>query len=144
MRHYGDSISLRTAWYDYRRATKLFGSVAESSQKASWILLKEYAMRTFQLATKKKNLKEMTAALKNLIEITRMLDDRAEDMTMPSMYVLEMTFAGTGAKKSISLDKFEDIEDAEFAEIIEGVESKELSGADLRRIITEEDGTEGS
>lgn len=66
-----NDISPMQAYRDLKAATDLFGDVLQTSKEAKKYVVEQYAMEVLKMAKNSKNpdLKEMNAAIKNLIEI---------------------------------------------------------------------------
>src|SRR5690606_4350192 len=63
-------VSQDTAMRDVRNATRLFGDVNKSSKEGKRYILYEYAMKCLMMAKDAGDLKEMNAAMSNMIKIS--------------------------------------------------------------------------
>lgn len=63
------SISAEQAYRDIRHAIRLFGEVNKSEKEGERHMLKELALETFREARKQHDLKQMNAAISNLIKL---------------------------------------------------------------------------
>jgi hypothetical protein len=135
----GLDISERTAWYDYRNATKLWGNVITTTYQSKIVLLEEFAMQGINMALEAKDRKEYNKAVKNLFEITKenkMLESlMGGDPGAQNKYVLEIHVNGHSEPWTIDLDQSQVLPDEEQSKIMEAVESSELSTATLRKML---------
>lgn len=132
-------ISQRTAWYDLKHATNLWGNLNEVPYHASLILLSEYAMKTFQLAAQQRNVKEMNRAISEMREIRKDLHaiaDIGDESTPTSRFVLVIQ-TGEGPPRTIDLDDYEELPEDIAGEVIEAVQGKEVGGDEFMKIVQE-------
>jgi hypothetical protein len=130
-------ISQRTAWYDLKHATNLWGNLNDVPYHASLILLSEYAMKTFQLAAQQRNVKEMNRAISEMREIKKDLyaiSDVTDEGTPTSRFVLVIQ-TGEGSPRTIDLDDYEELPDDIAGEVIEAVQNKEVDGDGFMKIV---------
>ncbi len=86
MRKY--NLSRAQAYRDIKNATNLFGDINATRKEGSRHVLYEYAMKTLQMASRDRNVKEMNKAVGNMIKIKGL--DR-EDPNIPDFSRLEPT-----------------------------------------------------
>jgi hypothetical protein len=138
-----EAISERTAWYDLKNATRIWGNLNEVPYHASLVLLSEYAMKTFQMAAGQKNVKEMNRAISEMREIRKDLHAIAEigDETTPTSRFVLIIQTGEGKPRTIDLDDYEELPEDIAADVIEAVQSKEISSADFMQIVEDSKNT---
>ncbi len=134
-----DQISMRTAWSDYRNACRLWSNVVESNYVAKLILLEEYAMKTFQMAAKERDVTGMNAAIKNLIKITEENKSLEELMGDPgsdaNKFVLEINVAGKKEPFTIDLDSYQILPEEENEKVLDAIQETEISTLKLREML---------
>jgi hypothetical protein len=134
-------ISERTAWYDLKNATKIWGDLNEVPYHASLVILSEYAMKTFQLAAQQRNVKEMNRAISEMREIKKDLhniSDKGESDTTTSRFVLIIQTGQEGqAPRTIDLDDYQELPEDIAHEVIEAVQGQEIDSAEFLRIVEE-------
>jgi len=132
-------ISERTAWYDLKNATSIWGNLNEVPYHASLVLLSEYAMKTFQLAAKQQNIKEMNRAIAEMREIRKDLhniSDKSDFDTPTSRFVLIIQTGIDGqAPRTIDLDDYQELPDDLAAEVIEAVQNQEIDSGKFMQIV---------
>jgi len=135
------TISERTAWYDLKNATKIWGNLNEVPYHASLVLLSEYAMKTFQLAAQQRNVKEMNRAIAEMREIRKDLHNISDvgDLDTPtSRFVLIIQTGGEGqSPRTIDLDDYQELPDDVAAEVIEAVQNQEIDTSKFLQIVDE-------
>lgn len=135
------NISERTAWYDLKNATKIWGNLNEVPYHASLVLLSEYAMKTFQLAAQQRNVKEMNRAIAEMREIRKDLHNISDvgDLDTPtSRFVLIIQTGGEGeAPRTIDLDDYQELPDDIATEVIEAVQNQEIDTSKFLQIVDE-------
>ncbi len=132
-----ETISERTAWYDLKNATSIWGKLNEVPYHASLVLLSEYAMKTFQMAAQQKSVKEMNRAISEMREIRKDLHaiaDLGDAETPVSRFVLIIQ-TGEGKPRTIDLDHYEELPEDIAAEVIEAVQSYEVSSSQFMQIV---------
>lgn len=134
-------ISERTAWYDLKNATRIWGNLNEVPYHASLVLLLEYAMKTFQLAAQQRNVKEMNRAIAEMREIKKDLHNISDvgDLDTPtSRFVLIIQTGGEGnAPRTIDLDDYQELPEDVANEVIEAVQSQEIETSKFMKIVEE-------
>lgn len=134
-------ISERTAWYDLKNATRIWGNLNEVPYHASLVLLSEYAMKTFQLAAQQKNVKEMNRSISEMREIRKDLHgiaDIGDTSTPTSRFVLIIQTGIDGqAPRTIDLDDYEELPVDIASEVIEAVQGQEIDSAKFMQIVSE-------
>lgn len=135
------AISERTAWYDLKNATRIWGNLNEVPYHASLVLLSEYAMKTFQLAAQQRNVKEMNRAIAEMREIRKDLHNISDvgDMdTATSRFVLIIQTGGEdSAPRTIDLDDYEELPEDVANEVIEAVQNQEIETSKFMQIVEE-------
>lgn len=135
------AISTRTAWYDLKNATRIWGNLNEVPYHASLVLLSEYAMKTFQLAAQQRNVKEMNRAIAEMREIRKDLHNISDvgDLDTPtSRFVLIIQTGGEGsAPRTIDLDDYQELPEDVANEVIEAVQSQEIETSKFIQIVEE-------
>lgn len=138
-------ISERTAWYDLKAATKIWGDLNEVPYHASLILLSEYAMKTFQLAAKQQNVKEMNRAIAEMREIKKDLHNisNRDDSDAPTSRFVLIIQTGTEGQspRTIDLDDYQELPEDIAHEVIEAVQSQEIDTAKFMQIVEESKNT---
>jgi hypothetical protein len=133
------TISMRTAWYDLKNATRIWGDLNEVPYHASLVLLSEYAMKTFQLAAQKKDVKEMNRSIAEMREIRRDLhniSDTGDTDTVTSRFVLIIQTGIDGqSPRTIDLDHYEDLPEDIANEVIEAVQGQEIDSGKFMQIV---------
>jgi hypothetical protein len=139
----GKTISTRTAWSDYRKATALFGNLIETPKKAKRILIEELAMKTFQTASHKKDVDGMNRAIANLIKING-LDRPDADIEVgaggQNMYFMSIYMKGADKPKIINLDELNQISPEQATELLDAVEADEITEMEIKFLMDEENG----
>lgn len=131
------AISERTAWYDLKNATSIWGKLNEVPYHASLVVLSEYAMKTFQLAAQQKNVKEMNRAISEMREIRKDLHnitDLGDTDIQTSRFVLIIQ-TGEGKPRTIDLDNYEELPIDIAAEVMEAVQSTEVTSSQFMEIV---------
>ncbi|WP_157243358.1 hypothetical protein [Algoriphagus resistens] len=135
------AISERTAWYDLKNATRIWGNLNEVPYHASLVLLSEYAMKTFQLAAQQRNVKEMNRAISEMREIRKDLHNISDvgDLDTPtSRFVLIIQTGIEGqAPRTIDLDDYEDLPEDIAHEVIDAVQGQEIETSKFMQIVEE-------
>lgn len=107
----GGEISLRTAWSDLQRATRIWGNLNDIDYRATLVLLKDWATRSFRMALKDRNTRDMNAAIKEMREIAAQLhaitDIGDDGGVTPSTFVLAVQMVDGGIK-TFDLDNHTD------------------------------------
>jgi hypothetical protein len=133
------AISTRTAWYDLKNATTIWGNLNEVPYHASLVLLSEYAMKTFQLAAQQKNVKEMNRAISEMREIRKDLhniSDVGDSDSPTSRFVLIIQTGVDGqAPRTIDLDDYEELPEDIAHEVIEAVQGQEIDTSKFMQIV---------
>jgi hypothetical protein len=132
-------ITIRTAYADLKHATNVWGDALNVSFKAKLVLLSEFAMKTFQIAAQKKDVKEMNRSIAEMREIASKLHaitglDGFEAAT-PSTFVL-MINASDGNPRTIELDHYEELPEDVAEDIIQAVHNQHLTSDDFMKIVT--------
>jgi hypothetical protein len=134
-------ISERTAWYDLKNATKIWGNLNEVPYHASLVLLSEYAMKSFQLAAKSGNVKEMNRAISEMREIRKDLHnitDQGESYTDTSRFVLIIQTGTEGkAPRTIDLDDYQELPIDIAHEVITAVQNQEVDSGKFMQLVSE-------
>jgi hypothetical protein len=134
-------ISERTAWYDLKNATKIWGNLNEVPYHASLVLLSEYAMKSFQLAAKSGNVKEMNRAISEMREIRKDLHnitDQGESYTDTSRFVLIIQTGTEGeAPRTIDLDDYQELPMDIAHEVITAVQNQEVDSGKFMQLVSE-------
>lgn len=131
----GTPISRRTAYYDLRNATDLWGSHTQISRQAQLVLLQDYATQVLRKSFEEHDLKEANKAVANLVKIAKLQEPFEQDEEEAHTYVLELTLA-SGQGKTISLDKLNKLTEDEYYQVIEAVETDEIDTMAMRGILT--------
>lgn len=139
------AISHRTAWYDLKHATRIWGNLNEVPYHASLVLLSEYAMKAFQLAAQQRNVKEMNRAIAEMREIKKDLHNISEkgDFDTPtSRFVLIIQTGVEGqAPRTIDLDDYQELPEELASEVIEAVQNQEIDSTRFMQIVEESKNT---
>lgn len=134
-------ISTRTAWYDLKNSTKIWGNLNEVSYHASLVLLSEYAMKTFQLAAQKRDVKEMNRAIAEMREIKKDLHNISDvgDLDTPtSRFVLIIQTGKEGeGPRTIDLDDYQELPEDVANDVIDAVQSQEIETSKFMQIVEE-------
>lgn len=132
-----ESISERTAWYDLKNATRIWGKLNEVPYHASLVLLSEYAMKTFQLAAQQRNVKEMNRAIAEMREIKKDLHAIAEvgDTDTPTSRFVLVIDTADGQPRTIDLDNYEELPEDVAADVMEAVQGQETSPKKFMEIV---------
>jgi len=142
----GSPISTRTAWSDYRKCTLLWGNMLETPKKAKRLLVEEYTLKTFQMATNKKDVDGMNRAIANLIKINA-LDRPDAELALGSgggnMYFMSIYTQGSKKPKVINLDDMNSIPAGEYEELMNAVEDQEITDVEIE-LLMESEGINGS
>lgn len=143
----GHPISLRTAWNDYRKSTLLFGNLIETSKKAKRLLVEEYALKTFQMATNAKDIEGMNRAVANIIKLNGL--DRSDPEIAAhdsgrNTFVMAVYVKGAERPKIVNLDALHKIPEAEYAEILQGIEADEITEVEIKALMESENGNKAS
>lgn len=140
----GDPISRRTAYYDLRNATDLWGSHTQISRQAQLVLLQDYATQCMRKGFEEHNLKEINKSVANLVKIAALMEPFGEEENEAHTYVLELQLAN-GAQKTISLDKLNKLQEDDYYQVIEAVEAEEIDTLAMRSILEKKsDGPAGA
>jgi hypothetical protein len=138
-------ISERTAWYDLKNATRIWGNLNEVPYHASLVLLSEYAMKAFQMAAQQRNVKEMNRAIAEMREIRKDLhniSDKGDFDTPTSRFVLIIQTGVEGqAPRTIDLDDYQELPEDVASEVIEAVQSQEIDSSRFMQIVEESKNT---
>jgi hypothetical protein len=138
-------ISERTAWYDLKNATRIWGNLNEVPYHASLVLLSEYAMKAFQLAAQQRNVKEMNRAIAEMREIKKDLhniSDKGDFDTPTSRFVLIIQTGVEGqAPRTIDLDDYQELPEELASEVIEAVQNQEIDSTRFMQIVEESKNT---
>lgn len=138
-------ISERTAWYDLKNATRIWGNLNEVPYHASLVLLSEYAMKSFQLAAQQRNVKEMNRAIAEMREIRKDLhniSDKGDFDTPTSRFVLIIQTGVEGqAPRTIDLDDYQELPEDVASEVIEAVQNQEIDSGRFMQIVEESKNT---
>lgn len=138
MKRAGEEVSERTLWNDLKHATRIWGSLPDVSYQSSLILLREYAMKVFKLATEDRDLKEMNRAIAELREISKELnlvsaiDDGNERVT--SNFILIINQAD-GGQMTYDLTDVEVLPDDISGKIIEAARDRQQSTDSFMEIV---------
>lgn len=134
----GNPISLRTAYYDLKYATKIWGNIHEISYQATLHLLYEYSMRVFKLAMKTRELKEMNRAITEMREISRELhqlnafDDDSD--REPTRFILEIKMS-EDKQFTYDLDNYELLPDEISKRVLDAVNDAEVNEEAFLKIV---------
>lgn len=138
-------ISERTAWYDLKNATRIWGNLNEVPYHASLVLLSEYAMKAFQMAAQQRNVKEMNRAIAEMREIKKDLhniSDKGDFDTPTSRFVLIIQTGVEGqAPRTIDLDDYQELPEDVATEVIEAVQTQEIDSGRFMQIVEESKNT---
>lgn len=138
-------ISERTAWYDLKNATRIWGNLNEVPYHASLVLLSEYAMKSFQLAAQQRNVKEMNRAIAEMREIRKDLhniSDKGDFDTPTSRFVLIIQTGVEGqAPRTIDLDDYQELPEDVASEVIEAVQNQEIDSSRFMQIVEDSKNT---
>lgn len=129
----GRTISERTAWSDYRHATKVWGPVTQMNQQARYTLLYECAVKTFNMCQELKDTREMNRAMKNLIVLAELMNDGNEQVSAPVM-IINMNVPGEGTK-TINLADLKSVPEDELQGVIEDIDSVEIEDAKVMEML---------
>ncbi len=133
------AISERTAWYDLKNATRIWGNLNEVPYHASLVLLSEYAMKSFQLAAQQRNVKEMNRAIAEMREIKKDLHNISDvgDLDTPtSRFVLIIQSGKEGeSPRTIDLDDYQELPEDVAAEVIDAVQNQEVGSEEFMQIV---------
>lgn len=136
----GEEISERTLWNDLEHATKIWGNLQDVSYKATLILLKEYAMKTFQMAAKDRDKKEMNRAISEMREISRELylisGEDKEDTGAKSNFILVVNQTD-GGQVTIDLTDYEVLPDEMANGIIQAFQANQNETENFLKIVEE-------
>lgn len=133
----GEEISIRTSWYDLKHATKIWGNMQDISYQATLVLLKEYAMQTFQLAIEEKALKEMNRSISELREISKELHriNGDEDPENEQNNFILVVNQSDGGRVTIDLTDYEVMPDDLSKTIIEAVQQNQNSAESFLKLV---------
>jgi hypothetical protein len=136
----GEDISERTVWNDLDHATRIWGNLQDVSYKATLILLKEYAMKTFQMAAQDRDKKEMNRAISEMKEISRELylisDADKDDSHEKSNFILVVN-QSDGGRTTIDLTDYEVLPDDMANNIIDAFQTNQNSTDNFLKIVEE-------
>lgn len=135
----GSPISRRTAYYDLRNATDLWGSHTQISRQAQLVLLNDYATQAMRKGFEAHDRGEVNKSIANLIKITALQEPFGQADEEAHTYVLELRLS-SGTQKTISLDKLNELKQDEFHQVVEAIEEEEMDSVTMRSIL---DGTHG-
>jgi hypothetical protein len=139
----GEPISVRTAWYDLKHATNIWGNLQDVSYQSTLILLKEYAMKGLQLAAANHKVKEIPRFIAELREISRELyllsGADKEEGAAKSNFILVVNQTD-GGQMTIDLTDYEVLPDDMANNIIDAFQANQNSTDNFLKIV-EEGGT---
>lgn len=129
----GKEISRRTAYRDLRNATDLWGDASKISKRAQLILLYEFAVKTYRMAAKKKNYKEMNKALANLTKLAAMTEDHYDENR--EVHTYQLVIQSSKGQKTVNLDQVNRMKYDEFEEVVDAVEDDEMSIEEMQKLL---------
>lgn len=136
----GAEISRRTALYDLKNASKVWGSVHEVSYQATLQLLYEFSMNVFRMATKDRDLKEMNRAIGEMRSIAEQLHSinafKDGDDREPTKFVLQINF-NDREEMVIDLDNYEMMPDEISNKVLDAVSNAQLPEEAFMKIVEE-------
>jgi hypothetical protein len=135
----GDVISRRTAYYDLKNATKIWGSTQDISYQANLQLLYEYCMKVFRLATKDRDLKAMNKAISEMREISKELNAIHafdQDLREPSKFVLQILM-NDQEEMTFDIDNYEIMPNEISKKVLDAVSNAQLSDNAFMKIVEE-------
>ena len=138
----GEEISIRTAWKDYRMATKIWGDVTHMNQKARFSILYEYSLQVFKICKDKKDRQEMNRAMKNLILLADRLKDGHSGIK-PPVLVMNINVPGQGTQ-TFDLADLKTMNNKDLDSVIQDIDSIEIEDDELKNLLDGKSDTDQS
>lgn len=133
-------VSRATAYRIVQDALHVFGNLVQTTKAQKRLLLWEYSLRALDTAEAMGDMRAFAAIQKNMIVFEGLnVEDKDSNLEALQAHTYLIELQGAAGKDGqgirFNVDKIEDLEEAEYAEVVDAVENMTISPEDMEAML---------